>query len=56
MPSENNGHRVQVLRYADGALVRGNGQFSHTCCGITIDSDGRMLVADQSNHRVKVLV
>jgi len=54
-------HRVQVLRYSDGAHVRtigsqgsGNGQFNSPCGGIAIDSDGRMVVADTCNHRVQV--
>jgi hypothetical protein len=52
-----------VLRYADSAHVRtigsqgaGNGQFSSPYGGITIDSDGRIVVADNNNHRVQVLV
>jgi tripartite motif-containing protein 71 len=59
---EQGNHRVQVLRYSDGAHVRtigsngsGNGQFSGPYGGIAIDSDGRMVVADQGNHRVQVL-
>jgi tripartite motif-containing protein 71 len=59
---ENNNHRVQVLRYSDGAHVRtigsqgsGNGQFLYPRGGIAIDSDGRMVVADTCNHRVQVL-
>ena len=59
--AEANNHRVQVLRYSDGAHVRtigsegsGNGQFSDPCGGIAIDSDGRIVVADTCNHRVQV--
>jgi len=55
-------HRVQVLRYSDGAHVRtigsrgsGNGQFNNLSGGIAIDSDGRIVVADTLNHRVQVL-
>ncbi len=55
-------HRVQVLRYSDGAHVRtigscgfGNGQFSGPQGGIAIDSDGRIVVADSGNNRVQVL-
>ena len=55
-------HRVQVLRYSDGAHVRtigsqgsGNGQFNNPWGGIAIDSDGRIVVADTLNHRVQVL-
>jgi DNA-binding beta-propeller fold protein YncE len=54
-------HRVQVLRYSDGAHVRtigsygsGNGQFSYPLGGIAIDGDGRMVVADSHNGRVQV--
>ncbi len=54
--------RVQVLRQSDGAHVRtigsegsGNGQFNSPFGGIAIDSDGRMVVADNGNHRVQVL-
>jgi tripartite motif-containing protein 71 len=53
---------VQVLRYSDGAHVRtigsvgaGNGQFYIPSGGIAIDSDGRIVMADTSNHRVQVL-
>jgi len=55
-------HRVQVLRYSNGAHVRtigsegsGDGQFDHPCGGIAIDSDGRIVVADTNNNRVQVL-
>jgi tripartite motif-containing protein 71 len=57
-----NNHRVQVLRYSNGAHVRtigsegsGNGQFRNPYGGIAIDSDGRIVVADTHNHRVQVL-
>ena len=67
--SESSGHRVQVLRYSDGAHVRtigrdgismgsegsGNGQLNSPLGGIAIDSDGRIVVADTYNHRVQVL-
>ncbi len=51
---------MQVLRYSDGSHVltsfgSGNGQFNRPFGGITIDSDGRICVADTYNHRVQVL-
>jgi len=59
---ENGNHRVQVLRYSDGAHVRtigskgsDNGQFNRPQGGIAIDSDGRIVVVDTNNHRVQVL-
>jgi DNA-binding beta-propeller fold protein YncE len=54
-------HRVQMLRYSDGAHVRtigsqgsGNGQFSNPM-GVAVDGDGRVVVSDYGNHRVQVL-
>jgi DNA-binding beta-propeller fold protein YncE len=53
-------NRVQVMRYSDGSHVRtigsrgsGNGQFNFPLGGIAIDSDGRIVVAVTSNHRVQ---
>ena len=50
---EYDNHRVQVLRYSNGAHVRTigsqgsvKGQFYNPCGGIAIDSDGRIVVAD----------
>ncbi len=47
----------------DGCHVRtigshgsGNGQLNSPNGGIAIDSDGRMVVADTSNHHVQVFV
>ncbi len=58
---EHRNHRVQVLRYSDGAHVRtigsqgsGNGQFFFPQ-GIAVDGDGRMVVVDTCNHRLQVL-
>ena len=57
--SEN--HRVQTLRYSDGAHVltigckgSGNGQFSSPC-GVAVDGEGRVVVCDSDNNRVQVL-
>jgi hypothetical protein len=54
-------HRIQVLRYSDGAHLRtsgsqglGNGQFSSPH-GFAFDGAGHILVADYSNHRVQML-
>ena len=54
-------HRVQVLRYRDGAHVRsigsegsGAGQLQRPY-GVAIDGDGRIIVSDSGNHRVQVL-
>ncbi len=54
-------HRVQVLRYSDGAHVRtigfdglGNGQLNSLHGGIAIDCDGRIVVADTNNHCLQV--
>ena len=59
--SEESNHRIQVLRYSDGAHLRtmgsqgaGNGQFSNPM-GIAFDGAGHILVADQNNHRVQML-
>jgi len=48
--SENSGHRVQVLRYSDGAHVctfgsygSGNGQFNYAA-GIAVDGEGNVAV------------
>jgi DNA-binding beta-propeller fold protein YncE len=57
--SEHGNHRVQVLRYADGAHVRtigsqgGNGQFNYAN-GIAVDSEGNVAVFDNGNARVQV--
>jgi DNA-binding beta-propeller fold protein YncE len=55
---ENGNHRVQVLRYSDGAHVRtigskgsGNGQF-HCPTGIAVDGEGNVAVFDSGNARV----
>jgi DNA-binding beta-propeller fold protein YncE len=55
--------RVQVLRYSDGAHVRtigikgsgGNISVPHCQGGIAIDSDGRIVMADNNTHLVQVL-
>ena len=59
--ADGDNHRVQVLRYSDGAHVRtigskgsDNGQFNYPSA-IAIDSDGRIVVADTWNDRVQVL-
>jgi hypothetical protein len=59
--SDYGNHRIQVLRYSDGAHLRtigsrgaGNGQFSSPV-GIAFDGAGHILVADQGNHRVQML-
>jgi DNA-binding beta-propeller fold protein YncE len=56
-----NNHRVQMLRYSDGAHVRtigssgsGNGQFQNPF-GIVVDGQGRFAVCDFNGHRVQVL-
>ena len=53
-------HRVQVLRYSDGAHVRtigsrgsGNGQFNYPT-GIAVDGEGNVAVFDNDNSRVQV--
>jgi len=58
--SEHGGHRVQVLRYSDGAHVRtfgsqgsGNGQFTYAT-GIAVDGEGNVAVFDRGNARVQV--
>ncbi len=58
--------RVQVFRLSDGAFVRtigsrgcGNGQFAGGLggeFGVAFDSEGNLVVADCSNHRVQVLL
>ena len=59
--ADKDNHRVQMLRYSDGAHVRtigskgsGNGQFSYPT-GIAVDGDGRVAVCDWFNRRVQVL-
>jgi hypothetical protein len=59
--SDHGNHRIQVLRYSDGAHLRtigcqgsGNGQFSNPW-GIAFDGSGHILVADHGNHRVQML-
>jgi DNA-binding beta-propeller fold protein YncE len=54
-------HRIQVLRYIDGAHLRtigsegaGNGQFFEPW-GIAFDGAGNIIVSDGGNHRVQVL-
>jgi DNA-binding beta-propeller fold protein YncE len=54
-------HRVQVLRYSDGAHVRtigskgaGAGQF-HRPTGVAFDAAGHIVVVEFYNHRVQVL-
>ncbi len=54
-------HRILVLRFSDGALLRtigspgsGNGQF-RTPSGIAFDGSGHILVADEGNKRVQML-
>ena len=54
-------HRVQVLRYSDGAHVRtigsagaGAGQFLYPK-GVAFDAAGHIVVVEQYNHRVQVL-
>ena len=57
----NNNHRVQVLRYSDGAHVRtigsagaGAGQFNYPM-GVALDAAGHIVVVERGNHRVQVL-
>jgi hypothetical protein len=59
--SDYDNHRIQVLRYSDGAHLRtigsegsGDGQFQNPV-GIAFDGAGHILVADRGNHRVQVL-
>jgi len=54
-------HRIQVLRYIDGAHLRtigsegeGNGQF-HQPWGIAFDGAGHIIVSDCGNSRLQVL-
>jgi DNA-binding beta-propeller fold protein YncE len=54
-------HRIQVLRYSEGAHLRtigsrgsGNGQFQSPL-GIAFDGAGHLVVAEYGNHRVQVL-
>ena len=54
-------HRVQVLRYSDGAHVRtigsagsDSGQFKCPS-GVAFDAAGHIVVVEYSNHRVQVL-
>jgi len=59
--SDGDNHRIQVLRYIDGAHLRtigsegaGNGQFN-TPWGIAFDGAGHIIVSESGNHRVQVL-
>jgi len=54
-------HRIQVLRYIDGAHLRtigskgsGSEQFNQPW-GIAFDASGHIIVSDRGNHRVQVL-
>jgi tripartite motif-containing protein 71 len=54
-------HRIQVLRYSDGAYLRsfgsegaGAGQFNRPR-GIAFDGAGHIIVSENSGHRVQVL-
>jgi DNA-binding beta-propeller fold protein YncE len=59
--SDYSNHRIQVLRYSDGAHLRtigsqgsGNGQFSGPAA-FAFDGAGHILVADNCNRRVQML-
>jgi tripartite motif-containing protein 71 len=63
--SEYLNHRVQVLRYSDGAYIRtiggrgsGSGLLSHGVCpypsGIAVDGQGNVAVVDGGSDRVQV--
>jgi DNA-binding beta-propeller fold protein YncE len=53
-------HRVQVLRFSDGACLRtigsrgsGNGQFESPR-DVAVDLSGRIIVTDAGNNRVQI--
>ena len=62
----NHPHRIQVLRYSDGALLRtighqgkklfgdGDGEFCEPR-GVALDGAGHLVVVERGNHRVQVL-
>jgi DNA-binding beta-propeller fold protein YncE len=59
--SDGENHRIQVVRYIDGAHLRtigskgeGQGQFNYPW-GIAFDSAGHIIVSEDGNHRVQVL-